>query len=85
MTKISGVIIDGTNGERVAARVQVLDSRGAFVQPLNALLKVGTGAPFFYSDGAFDVDIIRGPTRIIVERGTEYTPAVVNLDAQLRN
>ena len=81
MTKLSGVIIDGTSGERVAARVQVLDSRGAFVQPPNALLKVGTGAPFFYSDGTFDVDIIRGPTRIIVERGTEYTPAVVNLDA----
>ena len=81
MTKLAGVIVDQTTGERVAARVQVLDSRGLFVHPPSALLKVGAGAPFFYSDGAFEVDITRGPTRVVVERGTEYVPAIVNLDA----
>ena len=81
MTKLAGVIIDETTGEPVAARVQVLDSRGVFIHPPNAILKVGPGAPFFYSDGAFDVDITRGPTQVIVERGTEYAPAIVKLDA----
>ncbi|MDA1228910.1 MAG: CehA/McbA family metallohydrolase [Chloroflexi bacterium] len=80
MTKLAGVLIDETSGERVAARVQVLDSRGMFIHPPGAILKVGTGAPFFYSDGAFEVEVIRGPTQVIVERGTEYAPVIVKLD-----
>ena len=65
----------------VAARVQVLASTGSFAHPPNAILKVGPGAPFFYSDGTFSVDVPRGRTQVLVERGTEYVPARVTLDA----
>jgi len=34
------------------------------------------GEPFFYTDGAFHLDVPAGPTRIVVERGTEYRPLV---------
>ena len=47
MAKLAGLIIDQATGEQVAARVQVVSSGGTFVHPPDALLKVGTGAPFF--------------------------------------
>ena len=50
------------------------------VQPSDAILKVGPGVPFFYSDGAFEVEVGRGLTRVLVERGTEYIPAQVTID-----
>ena len=81
MAKLAGSIIDQATGEQVAARVQVVSSGGSFAHPPDALLKVGTGAPFFYSDGTFEVNVSRGPTQVIVERGTEYVPAQVNIDA----
>ena len=81
MTKLTGSTIDGASGEQVAARVQVLASTGSFAHPPNAILKVGPGAPFFYSDGTFSVDVPRGRTQVLVERGTEYVPARVTLDA----
>ena len=45
------------------------------------LLKVGPGQPFFYSGGSFQVDVERGYTTIIVERGTEYVPQEVTVYA----
>ena len=81
---IAGSIVDKDSGEQIPARVQVTESAGNFVAPDDAILKVGQGAPFFYSDGAFAVAVNRGPTRIVVERGTEYVPAVVNLEAPSR-
>jgi hypothetical protein len=48
------------------------------------VLKVGTGDPFFYSEGAFEVNVPRGRTRVVVERGTEYVPAVVDVEAPSR-
>ena len=81
MSKLTGEIIDRETGERIAARVQVLASTGSFAHPPDAILKVGPGAPFFYSDGTFEVEVDGGSTQIIVERGTEYVPARVNLDA----
>ena len=80
MTRLAGTIIDEATGERIEARVQVLASSGSFVAPKDALLKVGPGIPFFYSDGTFEVDVPRGYTQIIVERGTEYVPAKVSLE-----
>ena len=81
MAKITGLILDQQTEERIPARVQVLTSNGVYEHPTDALLKVGPGAPFFYSDGVFEVDVSRGPTRIIAERGTEYVPARINIDA----
>ena len=80
MAKLSGSIIDGVTGERIEARVQVVASTGSFVHPPDAILKVGPGVPFFYSDGSFEVDVTRGITQVVVERGTEYVPAKVTLD-----
>lgn len=84
MARISGRIIDQTSGEEIEARVQVLSSGGTFLHPADALLKVGPGLPFFYSSGHFEVDAPRGLTQILVERGTEYTPALVSLDVAKR-
>ncbi len=84
MAVLAGSIVDADTGDRIEARVQVVDSKGRFAHPADAILKVGTGAPFFYSDGAFSVDVPRGKTRVVVERGTEYTPAQVTVDAPSR-
>ena len=84
MAKLTGSIIDEATGEQVEARVQVIASSGQFVSPPEALLKVGPGVPFFYSDGSFEVEAGRGLTQIIVERGTEYTPAQITLDMPSR-
>ena len=81
MTKLAGSITDELTGERVEARVQVLASTGQFVHPPGAILKVGPGVPFFYSDGSFEVEVPRGKTQIVAERGTEYPPAKVVIDA----
>ncbi|MCI0441489.1 MAG: CehA/McbA family metallohydrolase [Chloroflexi bacterium] len=80
MAKLAGVIVDEATGQRIDARVQVLASSGRFVSPADAILKVGPGVPFFYSDGAFEVDATRGPTQVLVERGTEYVPAQLSVD-----
>jgi hypothetical protein len=81
VAKLAGSIVDAATGERIAARVQVLSSGGNFAHPKDAILKVGPGAPFFYSDGAFEVEVTRGMTQVVVERGTEYAPAQVSLEA----
>ena len=84
MAKLSGRIVDAQSGEQVEARVQVLSSGGTFLHPREALLKVGPGLPFFYCDGAFEVDAPRGVTRVLVERGTEYVPVQMELDLAAR-
>lgn len=84
MAKITGRIIDKASGEVVEARVQILSSGGTFLHPADALLKVGPGVPFFYSNGHFTVDAPRGLTQILVERGTEYRPAQITLDVAKR-
>ena len=84
MTTVIGSIVDEGSGERIEARVQVLDSTGSFTHPPDAILKVGTGDPFFYSDGTFSVEVPRGKARIAVERGTEYVPADITIDAPSR-
>ncbi len=80
MAMLVGRIIDGDSGEQVPARVRVLASNGSFAHPDTAILKVGPGAPFFYSDGKFSVEVGRGPTQVVVERGTEYVPATVTTE-----
>ncbi|MDP6715903.1 MAG: CehA/McbA family metallohydrolase, partial [SAR202 cluster bacterium] len=80
MGKLTGVIVDKNSGEQIEARVKVLASSGVFAHPTNAILKVGPGEPFFYSDGSFEVEVGRGAAQIIVERGTEYAPANVTVD-----
>ena len=74
MGTLHGVIRDSVSGEPVEAKVHVLTSSGDFVHPADSILKVGPGDPFFYSAGTFTVDVPRGSTDIIVERGTEYEP-----------
>ncbi|MFP6653792.1 MAG: hypothetical protein VCA17_16465, partial [Dehalococcoidia bacterium] len=80
MGKLTGVIVDSGSGEQIEARVKVLASSGVFAHPANAILKVGPGEPFFYSDGSFEVEVGRGAAQVVVERGTEYAPAKVNVD-----
>lgn len=81
MAKIVGKIIDKLTGQQIEARVMVLCSWGGFFPPPNAIHKVGDGLPFFYSDGTFEVDRLPGGfTRILVERGTEYTPKSLDLE-----
>ena len=74
MPLLSGEIRDSSTGQRVEARVQVLGPGGQIITPPGALMKVGSGEPFFYSDGQFNVDVGVGYSRVLVERGTEYRP-----------
>ena len=81
---LAGSVRDKANGERIPAKISVTTSGGNFVHPDGAILKVGTGDPFFYSDGRFEVKVTRGMVRVVVERGTEYVPAVLDLEAPAR-
>ena len=81
MGKVTGSIIDRDTGKQIEARVQVISGQGTFVHPREAILKVGPGAPFFYSDGRFEVEVSRGLAQVVVERGTEYVPARVTVEA----
>ena len=74
MPKITGEIRDAATGEIVQARVQVLDPAGSNVAPADAMWKVGPGDPFFYTAGQFSLETTRGYHRVLVERGTEFTP-----------
>jgi hypothetical protein len=82
MPKIIGEIRDAATGEIVQARVQVLLPTGENVAPADAMWKVGSGEPFFYSDGQFSFETTRGYHRVLVERGTEFTPweGVIEVD-----
>jgi hypothetical protein len=60
--------------------VHVLGSTGHFFAPPDSILKVGSGTRFFYSDGAFSVQVPGGQTDIVVERGTEYQPLRMQVD-----
>lgn len=84
MGRLTGRIIDKATGETVEARVQVIDPAGKFAHPPEALLKVGTGAPFFYSDGTFEIDVGRGKVAVVAERGTEYIPVRIDIDSPLQ-
>src|SRR5579883_405088 len=84
MTTIRGRIYDRANGRALEARVRVQASNGAFCQPPGALLKVAPGDQYFYSDGTFAVDVPRGQADLIIERGTEYRPHHVVVDAPPR-
>ncbi|MDP6700532.1 MAG: hypothetical protein QGH25_12855, partial [Candidatus Latescibacteria bacterium] len=71
---LHGTIVDAASGEKLDAKVHVLNAMGNFAQPRDALLKRGPGTPFFFSDGEFEVSGSRGRTDVLVERGTEYEP-----------
>ena len=74
MPTLRGHVYDARSGATLPARVHVLESAGKFRAPPDALLKVGGGPPFFYSDGTFALDLLCGPADVVVERGTEYRP-----------
>ena len=71
---LSGKIVDASTKQQIQVRVQVLPPHGEALAPEDALWKVGTGEPFFYSDGEFSLTVPRGRVQVVVERGTEYTP-----------
>ena len=81
---LKGSIRDGVSGAPIEAKVHVLTSGGRFVHPADSILKIGPGDPFFYCPGEFSVDVPRGSTDIVVERGTEYEPLrkVVSMPAK---
>ena len=80
MGVLHGNVFDSTTGERIDAKVHVLDARGKFQHPPEALLKDGPGVPFFFTDGEFQVDVPRGRADVLVERGTEYEPYRVSVE-----
>jgi hypothetical protein len=82
MPKITGEIRDAATGEIVQARVQVLDPTGVNVAPTDAMWKVGPGEPFFYTAGQFSLESTRGYHRVLVERGTEFTPWVGTVEVE---
>ena len=59
---LHGNIVDAATGLQLNAKVHVLSANGRFQHPAEALLKRGTGTPFFFSDGQFEVDVLRGRT-----------------------
>src|SRR5882724_1561922 len=79
MPTLRGRIWDRDAGRPLEARVQVVASSGLLVAPPDAIHKVGTGEPFFYSDGTFEVDLPSGQVDIVVERGIEYRPTRLTL------
>ena len=80
MGRLHGTIVDDATGERIDAKVHVLTASGNFAHPSDAMLKVGPGTPFFFSDGEFEVSASRGRVDVLVERGTEYEPGRVVVD-----
>ena len=72
MATLHGRIFDAVSGAAVEAKVHVVTSGGTFRHPADGLLKRGPGVPFFFCEGTFTVDVPRGSTDILVERGTEY-------------
>ena len=71
---LTGRIVDAATGEKVGGRVQIIGTEGAPIAPPDAMWKIGTGEPFFYSDGEFTLNVPRGRVQVTVERGTEYVP-----------
>lgn len=71
---LTGKIVDASSGQSLEARVQVLGPGGQPLAPANAMWKVGPGEPFFYTNGEFSLDVPRGRIRVLVERGTEFSP-----------
>lgn len=84
MAKLIGKIIDDQTGLTVPARVNVTDATGTFAYPKGSILKVGPGESFFYSDGTFELEVPRGWTRLVVERGTEYVPVRLDFEVPSR-
>ncbi len=84
MAELRGRIVDAADGRALEARVRVVASTGESPVPEAALLKVGTGEPFFYADGTFEVEVERGQADIIVERGTEFEPLRVTVEVPAR-
>jgi hypothetical protein len=80
MPTLRGRIWDRETGRPFEARVHVLTSTGRFCAPEDSIHKVGGGEPYFYSDGAFSVDLPGGQADVVVERGTEYRPLRMIVD-----
>ena len=80
MATLHGTIVDAATNEPIDAKVHVLGPHGAFQHPAGALLKRGPGTPFFFADGEFEVQVGRGRTDVLVERGTEYRPRRVTVE-----
>ena len=81
MATLHGTIVDTATNQPIDAKVHVLNAMGTFCHPEGALLKRGPGRPFFFSNGEFEVNIGRGRTDVLVERGTEYEPSRLIVDA----
>ena len=61
---LTGRIVDAATGQKVGARVQVIGTEGAPIAPPDAMWKIGTGEPFFYSDGEFSLNVPRGRVQL---------------------
>ena len=86
MATLKGVIRDSVSGASVEAKVHVLTSSGHFVHPGRQYPEDRSGGPRSSTvRGEFAVDVPRGSTDIVVERGTEYeTPSEGRFHARQR-
>ena len=84
MGNLIATIRDAVSGAVIEAKVHVVSAGGQYISPSNSISKVGPGEPFFYCPGQFSVNVPRGSTDIVVERGTEYRPLrkVVSMPAK---
>ena len=71
MGNLIATIRDAVSGAVIEAKVHVVSAGGQYISPSNSISKVGPGEPFFYCPGQFSVNVPRGSTDIVVERGTE--------------
>ena len=67
MGKLLAEITDQKSGEKLEARVQILDPNGIPISPKTSMWKKGPGEPFFYTNGLFEMDVTSGYYRILVE------------------
>src|SRR5262245_29220087 len=71
---------DGVPG---AARVRVVGSDGKSHAPAGAALReTKRGDPYFYAEGAFDVELPPGRVRMNVSGGLETIPQTLAVDAE---
>ena len=84
MGSLVGEVRERAGGRLLAAQVCARSASGHFLHPEKSILKVGSGAPFFYTEGRFELPVTRGKVEILVERGTEYVPRKLTVECPER-
>jgi hypothetical protein len=78
---IVGTVIDAATGTSVPARVYVTGSDGKSYFDTSGIVYANAEEQHFVVDGNFTVTVPAGTINILVERGPEFLPASVTIDA----